>query len=171
MWIFRVGKLSHWTKQDPTDRKKKVLRDPNQPHDVGRAVRDLTPRSGENLSVYQASAIEVGSDIAFLYAVTVRPRPRDMDFILIPDESLAGFTCVSTPSFVGAPSLRELHHEIHGLEIVARRQQLAIAVLQHAQTAVVRIRERELVQRARALPPRDEARTFLAGEWPAILAA
>ncbi len=169
--MFRVGKLSYWQKQDPQDKKKKkIRRDPDDDHDVGRAILDLKLRPHEEgLSVYRSDTEATGNDIGFLFATTVRRRPRDMDFVLIPDECLAEFTCAPTLSESGAPSLRALHHEIRGLELVADRRRLASAVLRHDNTKLVRIKERDVTARAKLLSTADEAYGALAGEWPTIV--
>lgn len=167
MWMFRVGRRSRWTL---FVNKARRMRDPSVQADVESAARDLTPRSGENLSVYRGARGELEEEASVLYAVTIRDRPRDMEYVLIPDDCLNDYTCVKTPSEHGAPHLRERHYEIMDLQESERREELARRVLAHARTVVDRIPESALIARARALCKGDPTlREALLGVWPTVL--
>lgn len=169
MWMFRVGKRSRWMVVDPHDPATRLMRKATLVADVEAAATDLKPRDGEDLSVYRTESDATTERVAVLFAATVRLRPKDLEYVLIPDECLAGFQHERTSSEDGAEELRARHHEILGLRDASRRLDLAASVLAHPETRVTRVSEETLVNAARGLCTDARVRSALVGEWPALL--
>lgn len=100
MWL-RVGKRGRWSARDS-----------------GQASKDVTPREGENLSVFSAQSLDGARQIAAAYALTRRRAPDYIDFVWFGHEALTdrGLLAVYAPDPALARMLSERHHEICGLD-------------------------------------------------------
>lgn len=161
--MFRVGKRSNWMMHI----ERELRRRDTSAESVARAARDLTPRADEiGLSVYKTNTEERAGRMALLFATTVRDRPRQLDYVLIPEQCMDGLEYTHSPSSIGAPELAEQHHEILGLHDREKRESLARRILSDDQSAFVRVREITLVTGASTLCKAEpDFRNIFSASW------
>jgi hypothetical protein len=129
MWL-RLGKRSRWKDRDAT----------NSEH-VAQAAEDLKPRASEDVSVYRVENLLDARRIASAHAITQRPKPDSIDFVLLPDDALSDLGLVPNhrPMSELPALLRELHYEIPSLQDEWRRTAIAARTLSSDNLTVERL--------------------------------
>jgi len=90
-------------------------RDPNHSAHVSAAINDLIRRRDEKPSFFLVNGCEEVHRSAELFATTVLPGPESIDFLLLPENGLAGFLFSSAPDLNLHPYLRQKHFELQGM--------------------------------------------------------
>jgi hypothetical protein len=162
VYLMRVGRLRRWSFE----------RDAGSPEDVAEASRDLMLDVGEEgLSVYRIEGESEAHEVAVRFALTCRPDPQHLDYIVFPSELAAeiGLTVPYLPREDQDPFLNARHHEIHGLTADLSLR-LAKAILTCAERRVERVRENQLAALGTELCRRDPGlKSYLKGRWATIL--
>ncbi len=162
MWLWRAGNLSRWRKQQAL----------NTEH-VARAARDLSLRAGEQgLSLYLVENPSEIERVCLLFAITLRGRPRDLEYLLINRQCfdvIPSLQLLKIPVEGLHPELSERHYEARGLtpEIAL---QLAEIILTRPDCEFRVLAEKRVMELAKTLVKDDPTVTpFLIGEWPSRL--
>ncbi|MBI2566874.1 MAG: hypothetical protein HYV63_07585 [Candidatus Schekmanbacteria bacterium] len=158
----------------PGNPPRRVNRSASSPEDVAAVAKDLFRRRGERgQSVFRVQNRDEADTAAVIFAITCRPDPADVDYVLIPDECLAPLRLEirAEPSTALHPFLGERHFEIVDLAD-DRVEDFARYVLADARYEALRINERSLVEKARdMLAKLPDLTGFLGLDWPDVLQA
>lgn len=155
-WVLRLASFRRWKDKD-----------------AEKAAKDLELRDQEEgLSVFKVDDPEDADRIGVLFGMYRRTKPREVDYVLIPERCLASFRLVARPDPSLPAEMGALHYEIEGMrEVEGASLALARAVLADDATQVKHLREAEVLSIAATLVDEDPARkAVLSEDWLRSLA-
>ncbi len=110
--------------------------------------------------------------IGALFRMYLSDRPREVDYVLIPEHCITPFVLVPRPDRSVPPDLGERHYEIEGMgDVEGASLVLARAILADDSMVVEHLREGDVVRLAVKLVADEPGRNAaLTGEWRQALA-
>lgn len=135
--LVRIGKRGRWKH-----------RSANSESDIAQAALDLTPREGEELSVYKVDSLIEADKVGAIFATTQRNKqpPDPIDIIVLPEEF---FSCldVKYASSEELPLfLNERHYEVQGIQDVQKRKMVAKSLLNSQKVTAKRLTKKEILK-------------------------
>lgn len=155
-WVLRIVSAGRW-----------------KGNDAAKVARDLELRKGETgLSVFWMDTPEDADRIGVLFGMYRRNKPREVDYVLIPERCLVAFRLVARPDRSLPPELADWHYEIEGMgDVEDASLVLARAILADDAKRVKHMREGEVLSLAARLVEEDPGRKdALTEEWRRALA-
>lgn len=153
MAFVRVGRKARWEGKKPTE-----------PGDIEEAAKDLTPREGEDLSVYRVESEAEARKVAVLHA-GMRSDPGPIDYTFIPDDALGEVQVDPSPDPQLPQFLGDRHYEIRGLQDKPRRDALAQRSLESPDRSATRISANQVVNEMQTYRSEAGVSEKLSASW------